>query len=545
MDSLTLFSPRLFLPIIVAAWAFFCTSKGWTQDLMPKSPEVQACVVRAIKYLESNEAAQEQRPGGKALIGLALVKNGAPPNHPRAMEAVRALRGAIPGLANAQPGGPESLDIYSIGLSIIFLTNLDPVAYRPEIEALLRALAARQKPHGGWGYPGNETGDTSMTQFGVLSSWEASQAGFSVPTESMDRVAVWLLKTQDPGGGWGYQGVVAPGPELVPQNTVRHGLSTAGLGSVYLLSSLYGPGANAPATEDDLPPALRAVEQRRGPQKLELRVDPRLLQVARQRGNAWMEARYRIDPPEFTHYYLYALERYWSFRELLDGPSPDDPPWYDDGARYLMKTQQANGAWNGQCGVACDTAFSVLFLVRSMKKSLERARDFGGGLMIGGRGLPKDTGTAKVARDGQIIARPLTATADALLRAIDDPEGEGNLDALESLADLPADEARSFVSANAKRLKEMAGGTSGDARLAAVRAMAAAPEMEHVPTLIYALTDPEPAVVLAADEALRRLARRTAVGGLAEGFTEPERDAAIAAWKAWYLAVRPDAEFEP
>jgi hypothetical protein len=331
---------------------------------------------------------------------------------------------------------------------------------------------------------------------------------------------------------------------LVPQSEVRMGLSTAGLGCVYLLSSLYGPGAKVD-TEDDLPPALRAVEQPRGPQKLELRVDPRLLQVARQRGNEWMEAHYRIDPPEYTHYYLYALERYWSFRELVDGHSPDDPAWYDDGARYLIRTQQSNGSWTGQCGTGPDTSFSVLFLVRSMKKSIERARDFGGGLMIGGRGLPKDTSTARVARDGQIVARPLTATADALLQAIDNPEGEGSLAAMESLADLPPDEAKAFVSANAKRLKELAGGTSADARLAAVRAMAAAPQMEHVPTLIFALTDPEPAVVLAADGALRRLARRTAVGGLAEGFTQQECDATVAAWKAWYLAVRPDAEFEP
>ena len=62
-----------------------------------------------------------------------------------------------------------------------------------------------------------------MTQYGVLASWEAKKNGFVVPVDSIERVLMWLMRTQDPSGGWGYQGV-DPGPgtsteiTLVKQN---------------------------------------------------------------------------------------------------------------------------------------------------------------------------------------------------------------------------------------------------------------------------------------------------------------------------------------
>ena len=37
-----------------------------------------------------------------------------------------------------------------------------------------------------------------MTQYGVLSAWEATQAGFKIPSNTIESVTNWLLKTQDP-----------------------------------------------------------------------------------------------------------------------------------------------------------------------------------------------------------------------------------------------------------------------------------------------------------------------------------------------------------
>ena len=72
------------------------------------------------------------------------------------------------------------LDVYSNGLAVIFLCELAPHKYAREIEWYLDRLKKRQKDHGGWGYNELPTGDTSQTQYGTLSYWEANRRGFSV-----------------------------------------------------------------------------------------------------------------------------------------------------------------------------------------------------------------------------------------------------------------------------------------------------------------------------------------------------------------------------
>ena len=51
---------------------------------------------------------------------------------------------------------------------------------------------------------------------------------------------MWLIRTQDPSGGFGYQGKIGEGNKLVKQSEVRQSLSAAGLGSVYACSDMLG-----------------------------------------------------------------------------------------------------------------------------------------------------------------------------------------------------------------------------------------------------------------------------------------------------------------
>ena len=57
----------------------------------PESPEVQRAIARAVAYLKT-EGVTDRRVGGKALIGLALVKAGADRRHAKIAEAVEAIR---------------------------------------------------------------------------------------------------------------------------------------------------------------------------------------------------------------------------------------------------------------------------------------------------------------------------------------------------------------------------------------------------------------------------------------------------------------------
>ena len=68
--------------VVLTALLLACPVAGYT----PESPEVIAAVERAIKFLERAPAdANGLKPGGKALVGLALLKHTATLNDPEAV----------------------------------------------------------------------------------------------------------------------------------------------------------------------------------------------------------------------------------------------------------------------------------------------------------------------------------------------------------------------------------------------------------------------------------------------------------------------------
>lgn len=531
-----------------SAWVLWGTGLAWggllilgagAYALTPESPEVQQAIAKGVRFLES-EAAKDHRLGAQALVGLVLLKHEARLDHPQIVQAVTAIQKAV----RRAPPRSLDLDIYSTGLSIIFLVTLDPERYRDEITALLEYLQSRQKPHGGWGYPDRTTGDTSMTQYAVLSCWEVTQAGFEVPRDMLERVAAWLLKTQDPSGGFGYQGTPAGSFEaLVKQQDISPSMTTAGLGSTYICAELLG--LVRPVREDrSLPPALKKVTEAREAQDTrQMAIGLKLVRDVQMRGNRWMQANYRVDPPTWTHYYLYALERYCSFREAAEGIADPNPKWYNDGARYLLRTQSAKGSWKTSGGETPDTAFSLMFLLRSMKKSIERTRSYGSGMLVGGRGLPKDTSTVLI-RQGKVVASAELHTMEQVLDAIGDPNDPTFSQTVAALVEFPPEASRSVLSSHAQKLRELAGGSSPEARIVAIRGLAKTGDFEAVPMLIDALGDPDLGVMQEARTALERLSRKFRGFGPSDRPSDDERRKAIETWRAWYLTIRPDAQFE-
>ena len=503
----------------------------------PESPEIEAAVQRAVKFLQQDKV--ENRLGGKALMGLALVKAGVDHNDAKIREAADELANAV---ATGR-GLDEGNIVYTLGLSIIFLTQLDPQQHGEQIKNLLDRLLKCQKPHGGWGYLVRPTGDTSMTQYGVLAMWEASRAGFAVPDDAWERVCNWLLRTQDPGGAFGYQGEDPQSFERVKQVGVRHSLAAAGSGCLYICQDHLGLG-DRQSQRGAAPASLRRVEQRgiitrrRG-----ANVETQRLAAAQQLGNAWFEANYTIEPPAgYTHYYMYALERYQSFREALGGP-PEKKPWYDDGATYLLENQQSDGGWVGECGKSCDTAFGILFLVRSTRKSLIRAGLLGDGALLAGRGLPRD-GDLVQTQGGEVVAKPLVGPAEHLLTLMEDADNPEYLSAVEGFAELAREADEETLNKHARRLRELAGSPRPEARVTAVRALGRTRDITQVPTLIYALSDPEGEVVQAAVEALRYLSRKPPNSPGTVITDDGSRRAAIEFWKGWYRTLRPDVVWD-
>ena len=88
----------------------------------------------------------------------------------------------------------------------------------------------------------------------------------------------------------------------------------------------------------------------------------------------------------------------------------------------------------------------------------------------------------------------------------------------------------------------------------AVKTLGKVRDLENVPVLLFALTDPDVRIVLEADKALRFVSRKFRGVGLPGDLEPPTNDvkspagawpqvkAAQKAWKDWFLAIRPDAQ---
>ncbi len=173
-----------------------------------------------------------------------------------------------------------------------------------------------------------------------------------------------------------------------------------------------------------LPPAVRRVlksSERRpaGPRTTAVEADR--LQRAMADGDRWFAQNFRIDAMFWRYYYMYAYERYQSFRELATGDEPSEPEWYNLGVESLRQGQSAEGFWEAEGGTVADTCFAILFLTRGTKKSIEKAEAYNGRLR-GGRGLPTSTADVAVGEDGQIVKTPFQGQAESLLALL---EGAG------------------------------------------------------------------------------------------------------------------------
>ncbi|MGE3242671.1 MAG: HEAT repeat domain-containing protein [Pirellulales bacterium] len=522
----------------------------------PESPEVRKLIDEGLKLLGSGDGPpvdnNARKLGGKCLVALAFIKAGKP-DHPRVREALEAVKTFM---------APEQkVDVYSNGIAIVFLCELSAERHRREITFYLDMLEKRQKEAGGWGYDGNsmegfvmETGDTSQTQYASLGYWTAYQHGFALKPESLERLTQWLLRTQDPSGVWGYQGEVAPASKRVKQSMTGCSMLAAGLGSTLICADLLDaiPQTTKQKSSweqeelliDDLPPALRVARlagQKDRPPPVQLKDNqldraqiPEAIELARN----WMSSNYSIDIGKYQYYYLYATERYQSFYELWSGTLDGEPQWYQEGYEYLKKNQLPDGGWEQGCGVQVDTAFAVLFLLRSTQKSIQAS--LGEGTLVGGRGLPANVAKAKL-RGNQIIVDQLQTKVDQMLSMVDD-EDQSKLD------DLARDPTSLVVgkvdAAGARRLQQLVRGGEPPVRRLAVRALGRTGNLDYVPTLIYALTDPDRDVVLEARDALQFVSRRFDGFGPPDEYTDQQRYDAAERWKDWYRSLRPGAEVE-
>jgi len=534
------------LPIAALCWLVFASESA--RAYTPESREVKALVKQGLDALA--QLPPGEKIGERALVGLAFFKSGQE-QHSKITEAVNFF--------NAQSDW-NSVDNYSLGLAIIMLSELDDQKHLPLIQKLIDVFLKRQKSHGGFGYsmpfgPEVPFGDVSQTQYAVLAMWNAKMAGAKVPQDAIERVMGWLLRVQDPTGGWCYNGNDPGSYQRVTQQGVTNCLTAAGLGSVCVCADMLGIHRRSKELQEDtgLPEVMKIVKKgaEQEAKAIQTSIDRDVVERAIQDGMKWQAANYKIETGTmWNYYYLYALERSESFRELYYGKFTKEPAWYNEGFAFFSRKGVA--AWKDDHSPGVSTSFVILFLQRSSRKAIvKHHKDLGDGVLISGKGLPTDLTNATVKR-GKLVDSPLAGEVDDVVAMLDDTENPELARLLESNEDFKLDPDATKRNNQVVKLRSLVSTGNWEARMIAVRGLGKARELDSVPSLLYALTDPDVRVVQEADSALRFISRRFQGVGLGEPETTDDGRPTQAckraiqkardAWRTWYLSIRPDAE---
>jgi len=538
----------------LAGFVVFGASVLWCGDAQaykPTDPEVQRMINAGLRFLKTADANKGNRnpEGSLMLMAYATFKVEHDASDPLIVSGVeQAQKFAKMSLKGIRE---RTYANYEMAVAILLLAEVDPAKYASEINQLRDMLLSGQRGHGGFSYYSGQVGDTSQTQYVMLAMWTLQKYGFEVPMQVNKNLVQWLLLTQDPSGGWGYNG--RPSNRIgvyIPQDKdMNPSLSMGAGGSLLMAGELFGfwsTGSEDPRLAG-LPPAFRNAkqeEERRRRAQL-AGVKPEVLLTAIKRLEPWLKNPTR-DNHYRDYYKMYTQERYESFLEVAVGNSDPEPKWYNDGVNLLRSKQSPNGAWgivdargsnNDEPGVA--TAFGILFLIRSTKKAIGSLSQ---GTTRGGYGLPKDTTQVRM-EGGQVKGTPVAGAVDGLLGLLEDDsaselDGQSIPDDLKLATD--PEERRKQID---RLVRLVRGSQSWQARRVAARLLGQSGELRVVPALIYALSDPDVPVKRFARDGLRFVSRRFDGWGMPDQPTEQEVKEAQQAWRDWYLSLDPGYVF--
>ncbi len=515
----------------------------------PDHPDVVAMVDRGMAFLEKADYNQVsgEYAGGRMLVGYTVYKVTGDKEHRLVKQGLSdAVQCAADSLSRAQ--GIHKI-VYDASIAAIFLADVDAAHYRPQLLQLRDFLQQAQKRHGGYGYLNQETGDTSQTQYAMLAMWALQRNGIDVPNDMIDACMRYMLITQDNTGAWGYQTKFSSNGQYNGTDAVTKSLATAGICATLIGADLIGVLGKRTLVEDDpdIPKAFMRADLIEKDRDKKGSVSSLKLDDIRpniERSVAWQRANPypNLGNKGWYYYYRYSEERYESFLEIMNGKGKEkSPAWYDAGVNELKKLQDKNGAWGTLnmdfCPAEVCTAFSILYLIRSTQKTIAKLNE---GFTIGGYGLPKDGRSMK--RVGDRIVSEETASVEGLLEMMEKTGTEnvevGLLPENLTLAKDPAERK-----AQVNRLARLLRSQDWKSRRIAAKLLGRSEDINHVPELIYALTDPDPMVPMIAEESLRLLTRKLTVRYLEAEPTPEQKDEAMRYWRQWYISMRPDYVF--
>ena len=552
--------------VLILIFVLLCPGRVNAQRYTTEHPDVIKAIDKGLVWLESNGAG-EKRTGGIALAALALIKNGAPEDHRLVRQAVAKIQSCIKSPREFEFDNP----IYSAALSAMLLCELEPELYQQDLAALTFYLHHTQRWDGSWSYMTSDdvnsypSGDMSMTQNALIAAWTLHNKGYTISETSLNKAANFLIAAQNNQGMFPYQTAISKENGTVSHQTPSLSMTAAGMSGVYICRAMFELDVqnrvNLLAEKDS---ALALIKAKPDVfKKIETEEDKRRRAIASgtlqnrfstarfdrmtRAGDVWLGQNYRgtSQTTGYWHYYLYALERYATFRDLAEGREEESPEWYNWAAHNLITTQKPDGSWQSSCGAVPDTAYSVLVLCRSTRKAIEQnvPDPVAGGIMLGGRGLPTSANLDDVIlRDGQLVSLSELQSSQSLLERI------GELNTIDEetflqLSRLPTKSLQSFLTTDRiQHARAWLNDANVEVRIAAIDLLTKSGDVKNAPVLIAALSDPEYAVVETAHESLKQMSRNAKMPRLpasdARNF-QTQLETVRKNWIEWYQTIDP------
>ncbi len=572
--------------------------------LDPTSPEVRMAIERGVSYLRTHlDDVKIQECG---IVGYAMIRGGEPFDSP----AIKTLqhRLLVEKFDKVSYGKGTKHQFYEAGCDMMFLEAISPSRYVREISLAASFTVDHQWPSGSWYYFGTTEhgGDTSHTQYAVLGLWAASRAGVRIPMSVWSRVADWHLKNQDEDGGFAYH----PADGKLSTHTMTvNGVASLCVARMMLYPDREYPSPFAavpdeakdePAQQQDPPGAARSTKPKAPPKKdpaakdneedsapvltpidlggersagrpgrarkISTVVPAKIVSLSRinrgiSRGANWVRNNFTKRVSHYQLYYLYGLERMCALAGIDDFDGHD---WYSSHAAVLLRKQFNDGHFEDafEIGPNADTAFAILFLSRATRKLMgPRVEDprVGGGLMIGGRGLPKNLAAVQTSGDG-IKVRKLDAPVDKLLAELENPKSNQVEVVQQAIIETVEVGDREKLVGQKDRLKRLIHDPRAEVRRTALWALGRCGTVHDALLIVKSLDDSDINVVIEANNALCWLSRRPngfgrpadPLANLPENANEEQRHQAMQMWRAqvrkdwreWFNQVAPYAERE-
>lgn len=502
-------------------------ASGWS--VSARAQQEQA-VLSGIQYLRGRAATQQV--GETAMIALALIKADTPKTDPVLTQCVAKILKRFTG-SGYDPERRGGHDIYEAAVVAMVLANLDSDDSRAPLGLVAAYIMGRQNPNGSWDYTSRNKGDTSISQYAILGLWEAENAGVDVPAAVWDRAASWFLSVQlSSTGSWNYH-------RDEPQYGESITMTAAGVGSLLICRRQLDRFKKG---KQGVSPLLAKLTPESSSENYQVTTSMARVTEAIKKGVAWLGANFTTANSavigQSIYYGLYGIERIGALddRQTLGGRD-----WFEKGRSFLRASQRPDGSWHySLLSDEMNSVWAILFLTKSTAKSIQRraSRKLGAGTLVGGRTLPKDLTSMTVA-GGRIMSRPMNGAVEGMLAVLEDPRTQTADTAVAGLIDRYHREGAQVLRPFKDRFRKMMTDRDPGLREVAAWALSRTDDLEVVPALIDALTDPDESVVDAARVGLQLLSRKIDGLGPPSPSTPEQRAEAAKRWRAWYESIRP------